>query len=284
MPLTLEMSKKYFDLYQKMRKTVMDQYVSYSYENGTHACECGDDYCRCSTIINAVIHDSNLMSIQSNLRNKYVSEFVTATPNYDVDLAITWMDKIIHAAGIDSADSYKAIVCGGYYGQEINGTEYNFDDQAVMDVLSLSKVPVTAEPSTLDRFLLPWKEKILATHKWENPAQKMLFEHDYGRTVAPEKRLEILHNTDTNYPRTFVGFDLRELPVSNLRHNLRQADLQSAYTKEYAFVDVLVAYKQPIALIDQNGNILDGQHRIAYAQKHWKGYVIVVIQVKSKLI
>lgn len=89
--------------------------IDYDYDRNNDNCECGDDYCRCSTIENTRINNINLVEI-----TKQIGEFL----NTD-EFTEYIINRILTACKLYDEDNWDVKICGGYYGEEIDGIYIN---------------------------------------------------------------------------------------------------------------------------------------------------------------
>ena len=91
----------------------IEYFCEIDYENGRHHCECGDDYCcRCGTIENARI--ISLPSLEEIVLEAFKEDKLSLLKLYAIE-------RVLSHAGISSKDAWEVRVCGGYYGEEIDG-------------------------------------------------------------------------------------------------------------------------------------------------------------------
>ncbi len=103
--------------------------LEYDYDRGSHSCTCGDDYCRCGTIINVRILSINLNGILHDILN-----FITREKK-DLSRIDTYcIGRLYIGAGGASKDNYKVSVEGGYYGEEIGGGSFNNSDEFISEL------------------------------------------------------------------------------------------------------------------------------------------------------
>lgn len=97
--------------------------VDYDYERS--GCTCRDWPCRCTTI-----YDERVTNIDIN---KVMSEILLHNFTHDANISdfdLYCFDRICRSNGIWDQASYTVEVCGGYYGEEINGVY--FDNESVV--------------------------------------------------------------------------------------------------------------------------------------------------------
>ena len=92
--------------------------AEYHYENGSHPCTCGDDYCRCSTIEGAHVTSVNT----STIADQILGHFKPQKPSEDRTIEHYCVDRILVAQEAFKPEMYEVKVSWGYYGQEIDGT------------------------------------------------------------------------------------------------------------------------------------------------------------------
>jgi hypothetical protein len=89
--------------------------VEVTYDNGTDECECGNDYCRCSTIVNAKVDYIPC----ERLAKEIVSDNLLL--QYCVERILT------HYKPLRDNDNWDIKVEGGYYGEELGDVTLNKD-------------------------------------------------------------------------------------------------------------------------------------------------------------
>lgn len=110
---------------KKEREEAVDFHycVEVDYENGTHGCDCGDDYCRCSTIENARVESFNAPSITSTILEKFFPVSRSRKNPVKRDTRATdpvflyCLGRVLHRL---KPEDFEVEVCGGYYGEEIS--------------------------------------------------------------------------------------------------------------------------------------------------------------------
>lgn len=87
--------------------------VDVAYENGTDDCECGDDYCRCSTIVNARVEDVPCDRLAEEIAPKSL-------------LVKYCVERILqHFKPLHDSSNWDIKVEGGYYGEELGEVKLN---------------------------------------------------------------------------------------------------------------------------------------------------------------
>lgn len=89
--------------------------VDVEYENGTDECECGDDYCRCSTIVNARVEDVPYAKLAEEIAPESL-------------LLKYCVERILrHFKSLRDPHYWDIKVEGGYYGEELGEIRLNRD-------------------------------------------------------------------------------------------------------------------------------------------------------------
>lgn len=91
------------------KDTQLQWNVEYDYDNDTSNCQCAPDYCRCGTITNAKV-----TSISPCNARTLVDEYVHGD---EIERLLAFM-FFRHCL---KGDDFYVKVCGGYYGEEIDG-------------------------------------------------------------------------------------------------------------------------------------------------------------------
>jgi hypothetical protein len=103
--------------------------VEYDYDTNRDNCTC-EDYCRCSTIENAKVTYVDLIKITEEFNKVFEGDEFT---KYVVN-------RILTACKLYDTDNWYVSVCGGYYGEEIEGVYIKNDDvKKWMDKLENAK-------------------------------------------------------------------------------------------------------------------------------------------------
>jgi len=100
--------------------------VDVEYDNGTDECDCGDDYCRCSTIVNTRVEDVPY----AKLAEKIAPESLHL--KYCVERILR------HFKPLRGSDNWNIEVEGGYYGEELGEVRLNKDVAETISNLLMS--------------------------------------------------------------------------------------------------------------------------------------------------
>lgn len=79
---------------QKIKELDIRYCIDIDYDNGTHRCNCGDDYCRCSTIVNVRINKVDINGVSEKIYDILKNNGVSLYP----------IESIIGQAVNDSLD------------------------------------------------------------------------------------------------------------------------------------------------------------------------------------
>lgn len=108
------------------KKTNLYCEVDYDYERSQCTCNAYEngDYCRCTTIENAWIEKVNV--------NDVVNELYRNHSKTDSYIDKYCFDRICYAFKIYDKYLYEIEICGGYYGEEIEGV-YFYDEEKIVN-------------------------------------------------------------------------------------------------------------------------------------------------------
>lgn len=107
------------------KRTNLQYEVEYDYERSQCTCDAYDrlDYCRCTTIERAWVEEINVKLVIRKLYTKYCQEHS--------EINEYCFDRICSAFRIYDKDCYEVESCGGYYGEEIGGVYFEYEEKIV---------------------------------------------------------------------------------------------------------------------------------------------------------
>lgn len=199
--------------------------VDYDYERTN--CHCNEDYCRCTTICSTEINAINVTNVMNRIFDKMVH-------SKDSDILKYCFDRICYNFEIYNKSLYEVEVCGGYYGEEIEGVYFLNEDKVVEQVdiiLSLKtdyqkiihclnleygylleeiKNKSLAKIVCVDKslILIPQKEHYV---KLNQDAIKNYKESTLPLCVCTKQ--EEHYRLVDGYHRVFANFDLQTIPI-----------------------------------------------------------------------
>jgi len=116
--------------------------VDVDYETNRNCnCDLQNDYCRCRTIENARVERVEMNQVVS-----HVAEYFSFKNKDTVDLYC--IDRILSAYKVWNPEAWDVRVCGGYYGEEIEGVYLKKGEEIetkIMEVLCLDSVDAQIE-------------------------------------------------------------------------------------------------------------------------------------------
>lgn len=160
--------------------------AEYDYDN-YNACAhssdcCKDDYCRCGVIQNA-----HVTSVNADYIVKAITKDCTDT------MLVYCVDRILRASKALELHSWEVNVCGGYYGEEVEGVrlESKVQDELIKMISSLEKLtPIEMVKKALEYeygYVLPRLQKCTDVKIITVSLSKVkMFNDEYLRKVSKE--------------------------------------------------------------------------------------------------
>lgn len=103
-------------------------YVEYEYDRTSCTGECGDDYCRCTKVINPRVESVNYTSILCRI----IEIFKKESP-----ITLYCIDRIINRYGLSDTSNWEPEVTGGYYGEEVDGATFCDSEKLITSISEL---------------------------------------------------------------------------------------------------------------------------------------------------
>jgi len=114
----------------KLKEKLTKSYIpepEYGRTSCTGECRANDDYCRCTKIINPKIEELNA--------NPVISDILELFPK---DIILRYcVDRILRGLGIGNKENWDVHICGGYYGEEIDGCEFSNTNKVLEKISEL---------------------------------------------------------------------------------------------------------------------------------------------------
>lgn len=191
------------DLFEKFLSYGYSGVIDYDYDRSL--CECDPDtydYCRCTEIIAQRLHSFS--------KNNFSIEIIKIVKkNYgslsEIDLYC--LSKLLQFQNISTED-FELNICGGYYGEEINGLLFSKKDEIqskIEELITLSEIEKIKFVLKLEYgYLLPILENIseasVETRKVENIQSRFSDPYSYHKMIDCSE----FYGENYTYPRAIL--------------------------------------------------------------------------------
>lgn len=169
--------------------------VDVTYDNGTDECECGDDYCRCSTIVNTTVESIPYDRLAEEIAPESI-------------LIKYCVERILrHFKPLREQSSWDIEVEGGYYGEELGEVKLNKDVAETLSNILLSLENAT-DNQAIETALQVEYGFVLPTLKDKNWTLE--------RVAVAELELKNKHHAANLDEEQVVSYRIDEKPVVGL--------------------------------------------------------------------